>query len=361
MEYRLGPPRYKDGHPWTGGILKLSEDVRNSVVFLGWQAAGPIDTAPIDPQATGFLLAEPTGVPGEADYTYLVTARHIAERLTPPFVIRVNQRDGAKALLIHIERPEDIDWCFDPTDETADVAVAPMAAPPEAAFTALTVEGILKKDPAELAGVDAGDPACVVGLYHLHSGKQKNFPIVHLGHVAMMPTDERILSDGELIEGYLIQTNAISGCSGSPVFVMKYNTLLWEGEKKLMGYSKRALLLGIWSSSWKVKSSEIVAVRSDSDDRRGSAAPLGMGIVTPASKLVNVLKSKELQVARTKLKARLSAAKSASFDMLDGDRGGVAGSAMANQAAPDADANPRHKEDFTALLNAAARKPKSGG
>ena len=100
-------------------MYRLTEDVRRNVVFLGWQKEGPIDEAPIDPHGVGFLIS------GEADKgggTYLVTAKHVAEKLHTPFVIRFNKKGGGSDL-VHIDRPADIRWFTHP-DKTVDLAVA---------------------------------------------------------------------------------------------------------------------------------------------------------------------------------------------------------------------------------------------
>ena len=55
------------------------------------------------------------------------------------------------------------------------------------------------------------------------TGRDRNFPIVRTGHIAMMP-DEKIpkvkIGDWEgNADAYLIESRSIGGWSGSPVFV----------------------------------------------------------------------------------------------------------------------------------------------
>jgi hypothetical protein len=187
-------------------------------------------------------------------------------------------------------------WCFHP-DRTVDIAVMPLDVPSSFAGSALSVERLFdpEKDPKILAEMGAGDPICVIGLFHLHHGAKANLPIVHSGNVAMLPGDELIPVGGKLVEGYLVQTNAISGCSGSPVFVAPWTGL--NVGKTIIGLSDRAVLMGIWSSSWKVQQSEIVAVRTDEDDLQRTAAPLGIGVVVPVKKLLDILASEQLRQA----------------------------------------------------------------
>ena len=123
MKYILGPRQYSAPLAENGYLpVRIIEDARECVVFLGWQLPGPVDTAPIDPKGTGFLMALQPG-----SYV-LVTARHVAEKLIPPFVIRMNKKGGG-ANLMHVERPGDMTWCIHPTDNSIDLAVAPIEIP----------------------------------------------------------------------------------------------------------------------------------------------------------------------------------------------------------------------------------------
>jgi hypothetical protein len=53
----------------------------------------------------------------------------------------------------------------------------------------------------------------------------------------------------------------------------------------------KVFLLGIWIASWKVRGSEIViAPTDDREEGRRDEAPLGMGIVISASKLIDIFR-----------------------------------------------------------------------
>jgi hypothetical protein len=289
--------------------MALSENIRRCVVFLGGQGAGPIDEAPIVPKGTAFVMhgGKELG-PG----AFLVTAKHVAQKTDPPFVIRINKTGGG-ADLVHVDHTSDIRWCYHPTDKTADVAVAAIDLPSWADLSSYGTDGVLVSDLPNIAAIGARDIAFVVGLFHLHSGKRSNLPIVHTGHIAMLPGAELIPVEDTKVEGYLVQTNAISGCSGSPVFACNMLFTEWSG-RKLAVYEGRASLIGVWSASWKVKRSEIVAVRTDDgdeEDEKGTLAPLGMGIVTPVSKLADILRGEELMQSRERLRMHRARDKSA--------------------------------------------------
>jgi hypothetical protein len=258
-------------------------------------------------------------------------------------------KKGGGAGLVHFERPEDIKWCFH-SDGTVDLAVAPINLPSWSDVRALRTDPIFGEDVSLISNLDAGDIAWVVGLFHLHHGRQANVPVVHTGHIAVLPGDEPVAVDGKLVSAYLVQANAISGCSGSPVWACNTTFITKNGEKLVGGHGPFAFLLGVWSSSWKVGKSQIVAVRTDEDDSQGTAAPLGMGIVTPAVRLGEILKGEQMTRARKELKEKMVAAKSASPDSL-----------IKGDTLPANDANPTHREDFMRLVDAAARKPPQEG
>jgi hypothetical protein len=338
MEYRLGPALYKPGGPWSqdGKSLQIADDVRQCVVFLGWQEAGPIDSAPIKPQGTGFFISGAEAFDGQV---FIVTARHVVEKLHPPFVIRINDRAGG-ARLFHIDRPSDIDWQFHPDDESVDLAVAPLQLPSWAKARGINAPAFLK-DREKLKLMQTGALVYVIGLYHLRYGTQKNLPITHVGYIAMLPEDERVRVEGVDREAYLIQSNAISGCSGAPVLVNP-SIRLTINNTSVFAYDNYNLLLGVWSASWKVKGSEVVAVKND-EDESGTMAPLGMGVVTPVSKLIDILWSESMKKAITRLRKKIEAERSPTPDAASG------------AIPPASDENPTHREDFTRLVGAAAR------
>jgi hypothetical protein len=335
MQYRLAPRRYSAPLPENGYLpMRVSEDARSSVVFLGWQQAGPADTAPIDPQGTGFLMAID---PARGRGAVLVTARHVAEGLHPPFVIRMNRKGGGSDL-IHIERPEDIRWCFYPDDQSIDLAVAPIAIPGWADVTCYEVRHFLEKDAEKWRHIFVGDDVCVIGLFYPHYGEWRNEPIVHTGHIAMFPSVP-IGVNGVPRRGFFAEINAISGCSGSPVFGLRSALITADGVE-FIAHDTQVALVGVWSSSWKVKAAEVTAVKTNEDDPSGIAAPLGMGIVTPAGYLATILEGDELKSELQKAEKRRQDALSATHDSLS----------------PTKADNPSHQEDFRTLVSAAAKK-----
>lgn len=275
------------------------------VVFLGYQD-GPEGTARIKAFGTGFFLKGGRKVvPGGC---YLVTAKHVAEKLDPPFVIRLNKKGGG-AGIHEIEKIGEIKW-YTHKDSTVDIAVTPFEPPDWADVVPFSADHSLRVFKMESKRIDAGDLTYVVGLFHLLHGKEENLPVVHTGRIAMLPKTERIPVDGQEVEGYLVQANTLSGCSGSPVFAQRtlavqiptnmLNEKYHKDTKPLNADIAGSLwLLGVWQSSWKVKGSQIVSVTADVNDTNTELAPLGIGVVVPAIKLLQVLDDPELRARRS--------------------------------------------------------------
>jgi hypothetical protein len=137
-------------------------------------------------------------------------------------VIRVNKK-GGDAVNFTVK---DIYWAYH-TDETVDVAVTP-------------TPGVINQNEFDVAYYDladlvrpsaapyrvqCGDPICIVGLFHWHSGSGRNTPIVHSGNIALLPDPkekipirDRIGGQVQKVEAYLVEAQTFEGLSGAPVF-----------------------------------------------------------------------------------------------------------------------------------------------
>ena len=285
--------------------LRITDDVTKSVVFFGV----PDDTpglGGIKCAGTGFFIGhEGTG--------YLVTAKHLAAALQgAPFLIRLNKKDGTSANL----PVDELHWTPHP-DLDVDVAVVPFHVPKVSEFECLYYksERIGDSKVLERDGIGIGDLTYTVGLFRLLSGEKRNLPIVHSGSIARTPGVEKIpVRDWEdpfqkktrFIHGFLIETSSLSGLSGSPVFVRA--SLQLEMEGKILGDGdkwsgvlprNRALLMGLWQGSWDAPPDEIMAA----EIQRGARVPIGIGVVIPIDKVMEVLDLPNLKLRRQKLAA----------------------------------------------------------
>lgn len=265
----------------AGEHMRIRSNVRRAVTFLG-HIVGDDDR--FEAAGTGFFLMHDS-VP------YLVTARHIAEQFgDDPFYFRVNDLRGeaADCYFDPLEAAKlDIQWFFH-DDPSVDVAAMPLGIDlnrAEADFVVLSTAESIGRDGSP--SIDTGDLCQVIGLFSLHPGKKRMTPVIHTGHIAMMPDSrepiptENWRGAGTIdVEGYLIEISNMQGLSGSPVMIRPTRGLnMTSGETAWVG-DGRVYLLGVWQGSWEGKSAI-----------GGKRVPVGMGIVTPIEKLVEILDS----------------------------------------------------------------------
>lgn len=342
MEYVLGSPILERN---GGAIVRLADDARKCVVFLGIAKLGSDqEFAEGGVFGTGFLVSHT-----DEGGIYLITCRHVAWcAQNGPLDIRLNAKDG-RGRLWHLDV---VDWEYHPTDENIDVAVLRVTPPDWADCTVYPTRGFLTAEKLKAKDTGAGDLAYIVGLFYPleGGGTTRNLPVVHTGHVALMADDEPIpMVDWRdkdktiYINGYLIETNALPGASGSPAFVRRSIEMALVKKKKGAGLSTwvhgSIWLLGVYHGAWEGEAEP----GHPSRQRRPEGpltVPAGMGIVVPAIKVLEVLNKEKLRNERAAVKATA-------------DRKRAARPYSARSTTAD---NPSHKEDFTSLLERAAKK-----
>jgi hypothetical protein len=171
-----------------------------------------------------------------------------------------------------------------------------------------------------------------------------------------MPSDEQIPVDREkddgvdLVKAYLVEMNALKGASGSPVMVRPTIRFmaheLDDNEDSIAIAEARDYLLGVWIAAWPGKADKHLRQAKGLDST--AWIPVGMGIVVESQKIIDILKNNEelrhdvAAAIEKELRFRTAKPTSASSESGPSTKGG----------------NPSHKEDFTAMLGAAVKKPK---
>ena len=265
--------------------MRIQEDVRQSVVFICLPKTSSDGQSGISFVGTAFLVTIPSNAkPGES-YLNLVTAKHVAEKTThSAFLIRVNTKDGFEYI-----KGEEIKWFYHPTDKSVDVAVAPLMLSPEThEYKTIPVSRFLSDEIMLQKKIGLGDEVYVAGLFAHVSGSKKNQPIVRTGNIAMIPS-ELIPTELGNIEAYLIEARSIGGLSGSPAFVRE-TVPIGLGESYFLG-----LMRGHWEISAELKND--FALNADFFGR----VNMGIAIVIPAKKIMEVLNHPELVDLRNKL------------------------------------------------------------
>lgn len=159
---------------------------------------------------------------------------------------------------------------------------------PEAAFA--THEKIRDFD------IGVGDEVNVIGLFTEFVGFTKHCPIVRTGNIAMMPSDKLPVDGGEM-DVYLAEGRSIGGLSGSPVFV-RHTVRIGgmadaKGEPQYVAGVGRSHLLGLMRGHWDLP----IGVHS----QQAEAVNMGISIVVPAHKILEVLYHPELVALREKI------------------------------------------------------------
>jgi hypothetical protein len=221
-------------------------------------------------------------------------------------------------------------------DSTVDVAVMPAYLNPadwDVAYYELADRVQPTSTPHR---VMAGDDICIVGLFHWHSGRDRNVPIVHSGTIALLPDpNERVLVWNrasrilEKAEVYLVEAQTFEGLSGAPVFHREPVALRMFPKHNggpVMEVTG-AQLLGVYSGAWEGEPSEGLA--ADRKLAPGTRIPAGMGLVVPAERIIETI------ISDPELKKRR-----------------VEGARREESAALSVDANPEQRESANTLSSA---------
>jgi hypothetical protein len=345
--------------------VRINDDLRKTVLFFGFEDKKP-GKGGINCVGTGFLL-------NYEDVGFLVTARHLAHNLgNRPFLVRLNRKDGTSENV----HSDDVHW-YEHPDPTVDVAVTHigLGGGPASAYDVLFLPKDMMATDAivnhpQLGVLGVGDLTYTIGLFRLMSGERRNLPVVHFGSVAMMPKDEKIpVRDWRdptkklMVDGYLIETQALQGLSGSPVFVrpttsislLPHNILVDPRSAAPEDYSgaipmQKLFLLGLWTNSWDAPPDEVLLVQAGQN-----RVPVGMGVVVSAQKIEETLQQEELIELRKEIKAMREAHLAASPDSaIPTANPSVESRGSDEVTGPDA--NPNHLADFRRLVDVAAKK-----
>jgi hypothetical protein len=307
--------------------MRISEDTLKCVGFISH------DHPQLDFLGTVFIVAIENDN-GLGDWCHLVTAKHVAEVIDPgPFVVAMNARDGAPRFL---KSGDDVRWFYHPTEaNSVDVAVCPLATPNMAAYDIRSIRETVFATDARIAeyGIGLGDELIIVGLFTRFFGTSKLIPIVRTGNIAMMPTDKIPVKNFGEIEAYLAEGRSIGGLSGSPVFVrntVNMQTVTDKGVPAVLSGLGPFHFLGLMHGHWDLP-------LTFSSTEQAEAVNMGVSIIIPAKKVLEVLYHPELVQMRKELDEK---ARAKNYPVAD----------SAQQAKPFT------KEDFEAALKKASRK-----
>jgi hypothetical protein len=224
---------------------------------------------------------------------HLVTARHVADFVGADFVIGFNGKDGQPLFV----KNGGVPWYFHPTEaDSVDAAVIPFASSRIHDYDISPIPVQIFADVARIDEYDIGlgDEIFSVGLFTRYFGRTTFIPIVRTGNIAMMPKEPVPLGRFGLAEAYLAEGRSIGGLSGSPVFcrnTVKMPGLNEQGQVKHVAGVGQIHLLGLVHGHW-----DLPMDFSESD--KSEAVNMGVSIVIPAKKILEILYSPALVQAR---------------------------------------------------------------
>ena len=250
--------------------------------IVGFVCVEPASGATPNPVGTCFFVMWKNAV-GE-DFAYIVTAKHVVDGLQD--FERVSMRvdsgitpDIPSGVLAIPVTTDPNPWMFHP-DASVDVAVLP--------WRPLSYGGRFHSVPlflqqlndliprVQAAGMHwpplEGEDVLFLGLTTKFPGTTRNLPIVRRGSIALV-TDELLPGTYGPSHHYVIQAQAYPGNSGSSVFVAAGNTLVpW----------------GVLTFSYPARE-ELRRVK----DEENAYYNLGLSLVTPIEKVVDILTSEK--------------------------------------------------------------------
>jgi len=374
---------------WTPfGMPRLNQRFADSAFFL--YGRNPETNEIEGPRGTGVFIGLPFEDDGYKHHVYAVTCHHVAPQGAS--IIRVNTK-GGKARFIELEPHE---WEFIPGG--ADLAAADISEHVDNdtdEVMLITPRLFVSREFLIREQIGIGEDGFMLGLFANHAGMKRNLIAARFGNLSLLADEDALIPqpNGNIRPTHIFDMRSRSGFSGSPVFIYRtpagdlresadrgFWQSIRERDSRLLGmeamrYSETQentflALLGVHLGQFpeSVKVSKLERAVSESDDiirdkdRINIAG--GMTIVAPAWEITNLLELPIFMDQRTEREGRVRNEKNRSgiAEPEAIDTGHPGPSSDKNPAVPVAsDENPRHREDFTSLLNAAAKTKPQGG
>jgi hypothetical protein len=275
--------------------MDTPEYLLKCVAFVGYDHDGIGGTC--------FLVSRRVPCLSDVELTYLITARHVVDQIcalgkTP--TIRINATEGAKFVELRDS------WKFH-DDNDVDIAVCPLLNTPTDEWDHLAIPWsaieplpVNAEDPRRFA---IGEDVLIFGLFHQHSGKNRNIPIVRVGTIAAMP-EEPVQAQVRpsahpkphaLIDAYLIELRSQGGLSGSPVFIVEtlesnYHKLIMPDQMYTPRQNRPVYLLGLLQGHYEPKLAAIEEL-----DGKVPSINVGISIVVPIEKIAEIFSAPAIQ------------------------------------------------------------------
>jgi hypothetical protein len=279
-----GVKRWYIGRPEEAD-MRIPDEMRKCVVFVGYRNREGVHCF----AGTAFFVSrELIGL--QKSFMYVVTAKHVIDKIRDKncdkVCLRTNFSDG-KARWVDTDIGH---WIYHPDEsQVVDIAAYPAALAPSMDHLTIPLSNfvtdeILKKH------VGIGSEIFMAGLFANHHGQQRNIPIVRVGNIIAMP-EEQVETSLGFMDAYLIEARSLGGISGSPVFATVRGFQTTETELGVsIGHADAFHLMGLMHGHWDLKD-DIDADAVSTEDISGKKnVNMGIAIVVPSSKLLEVIR-----------------------------------------------------------------------
>jgi hypothetical protein len=316
------------------------------------------------PWGTGFIVMRSSRHPTGKPHVYGITNWHVAHQLGAS-IIRVNTKAG-KSRFIQLDPSE---WAkAKDEDDLSAVDLSDQIDLERDEVIGLYEDLFVTPLVVERFDIGLGEDTFMCGLFASHHGGERNIPMTRFGNIAMMASQAAPveLETGFKRPCYLVDTRSRGGFSGSPVFVYRPGLadISWLPYGKFRTADLLTTnatdyfwgLLGIHCGQFwdKVEARKVKKSNSKSEHEpitEGDSLLIQSGVTTviPAHRISSLLDSDGFEMARRKreLQDEDAADRRPRPEIIDDD-------------SSRSDANPNHLEDFTRLVDVAARKRPQG-
>lgn len=260
--------------------MQIPDEVRKSVFFVLYKDKDQN----LRFAGTGFFVSMQSEYSSEKTFIYMVTAKHVVIEARncssdDHIYARINTRDGGSKLTgIRFDA-----WQSH-SEDSVDAAIFQQAVDPqEFDYLTIPIEMVVDSKVIHEETIGVGDEIFLAGLFVNYFGQNKNIPIIRVGNIAAMPEERIQVSNFGEIEAYLVEARSIGGLSGSPVFVHLSGVRVKDGQTQLRG--KSFYWLGLMHGHYDLRENR----QNESDSLSREAINMGIGIVVPATKILEIL------------------------------------------------------------------------
>jgi len=346
------------------GMPRLNPLLLQSVFYL--YQPGPEDTH-IGPKGTGVFVVRKAQRFRAMNSIYGVTAHHVVASASASS-IRLNLVLGSDGVPIEGGRPtrfiDDFSsdqWQF-LDDDIAVVDLTEHIGPLLDNFHPVLEDHFVTPEFIDQKALGPGDDGFMLGMFVKQYGGDVNTPAARFGNLALLADENNPVPMGRkdahgayiMRPGHVFDMHSRPGFSGSPVFVYRTPANALTGIDERTGSwnldttnNVFLRLLGIHSGEFE----EEVGTRKAEAygmlpivEGDNLVIPSSMTTIVPAWRITELLETDKLKQRREEREEAQNKAHRSNFR------------AEASKAASESD-NPAHKEDFTSLLNEAARTP----